>query len=360
MLRSSLSSFSWYGIASLAWGVVCAALAVGAVVRLVSAADMPSNEEALRAHGLFRSGRIWCLPEETDLRDRLNGLDRLEQRLLGAQQSVDQLIGQNERLRTRLAQVGELEKQLRQLASAAKPGSAQRIQLDAQMKAAEAEQLRRQYVPSAQLGLSAPLKPAMSDLIIVRNDLMLRLLPLLEAMDRLTQHYDSLQQDHGVIAALASLSPPEKLGPSKGFRDTWKIVDKLQPMVFSEGMPVSREGRFYRVTAIVNERQPLTFCFLGTGEPTLIPQNLAEAAGLTIDPKALRIKLRVARGRQETAWPMKVPRLRFGRAVLHDVDAYILAPEAADMGARIGASAFSGYRVQLDVDRLLLTVGDSK
>ena len=59
-------------------------------------------------------------------------------------------------------------------------------------------------------------------------------------------------------------------------------------------------------------------------------------------------------------WRMKVPQLRFGRHVLRDVDAYILAPEAADIGARIGAGAFAGYRVQLDADRLVLTVGGGK
>ena len=151
--------------------------------------------------------------------------------------------------------------------------------------------------------------------------------------------------------------PKQSLGLSRSLRDGWKIVDKLQPMVFTDALPVCRESSFYRVTAIVNERQPLTFSFMGTGQQTLIPQNLAEAAGLTIDAKTPKIKLRVAAGRDEMAWRIKVPQLRFGRHVLNDVEAYILAPEAADIGARIGAQAFAGYHVQLDADHLLLIVG---
>jgi hypothetical protein len=293
---------------------------------------------------LQRVGRTWCLPEEADLRDQLTGLDRFEQRLVGAQQSVDQMIGQNEVCRQRLLQLA---------AAATKPGQAK-------VAGAAAEQLRRQYIPPEKFGLTAPLKPALADLMSVRTDLAIRLLPMREAMDHLTERYDALRHDGEVTAALASLNPPGTLGPLKNFRDGWKIVDKLQPMVFSDALPVFRESHFYRVTAIVNERQPLTFSFMGTSSPTLIPQNLAEAAGLSIDEHAQKIKLRLGGGREEMGWRTKVPQLRFGSHVLHDVEAYILAPEAADVGARIGAQAFVGYHVQLDADRLLLVVGGGK
>ena len=353
-------------LAPLVGIIACAALMSGARSRSVIAADEPSAADRLKSEGLQRIGRTWCLPEEVDLKDELkdelSGLDRSEQRLVAAQQSVDQLIGQNEACHQRLVQFEQLEKQSRELAAAAKPGTPQRAALDAQVKtaAAGADQFRRQYIHPDQLGLSAPLKPAMADLVNVRTDLMLRLLPMLESVDHLTQRYDSLRHDGQIKAALKSMTPPDTLGPMKSLRDGWKIVDKLQPMVFSDAVPVCRESHFYRVTAIVNERQPLTFSFMGTGQQTLIPQNLAEAAGLTIDANARKIKLRLGGGREEMAWQTKVPQLRFGRHVLHDVEAYILAPEAADLGARIGAQAFAGYHVQLDADHLLLVVGGGK
>jgi hypothetical protein len=328
----------------------------------VFAAGELSASDVLTSHGLQRIGRTWCLPEEAELRDQLSGLDRFEQRLVGAQQTVDQMIGQNEACHQQLVHFEQLEKQSRAMAAAAKVGTAERLQFEAQAKAAASVvgRLRQQYIRPEQLGLTPPLKPALADLVIVRTDLTIRLLPMLEGMDHLTQRYDALHKDTDVTAALRSLASQESLGPLKAFRDGWKIVDKLRPMVLSDAVPVSRESHFYRVTAIVNERQPLTFSYMGTGQQTLIPQDLAEAAGLAVDAKARKIKLRLGGGREEMAWQTKVPQLRFGRHVLHDVEAYILAPEAADLGARIGAQAFTGLHVQLDADRLLLVVGGGK
>ena len=330
-------------------------IAATVCVATAFAAGEPTAEELLREHGLERIGHTWCLPAEAELRLQLSGLERFEPRLAGAQQSVDQIIGQNELCKSQMVRFEQLAKQAQSLADAAKQGTAERGQLAAQAKqaAAAAEQWKRQYIPPKQFGMSGPLKPALADLVNVRTDLAIRLLTLREEMDRLKQSYDALKHDDRVKAAIG---PQESLGPTKTWRDGWKIVDKLQPMVLTDSLPVVREGQFYRVTAIVGERQPLTFSYMGTGsEPTLIPQNLAEAAGLAIDKHAPKIKLRFGK-REETAWRTKVPQLRFGRHVLHDVEAYILAPEAADLGARISAPAFAGYRVQLDPDRLLLTI----
>ena len=85
-----------------------------------------------------------------------------------------------------------------------------------------------------------------------------------------------------MTAALAAIGPEERLGPSHVLHDLGHVLDRLQPLVLSDTLPVYREGKFYRVTALVNDAQPLTFSFVGTGERTIIPQNLAEAAGLSV------------------------------------------------------------------------------
>lgn len=325
----------------------------------VAVAVEPSADDLLRARGLQQIGHAWCLPEDAELRRQLTGLERFETHLVAAQQSVDQLIGQNELYRRQMLQFEQLEKDARGLSGTMKAGSPQRIKLDAQAKeaGAAAEQCRRQYIRPEQLGLSPPLKPALADWINIRTETMLRLLPLLSAMDRLTQSYDSLRHDTEVTAAMAAIGPQESLGRMKNLRESWKIVDKLQAMVFSDSMPIAHDGKFYRIAAIVNERQPLTFSYMGTGQQeTLIPQNLAEAAGLVVDVRAPKVKVRLAAGRDGMVWPVKAEQLRFGRHVLHNAEVYILAPEDADIGARIGAQAFSRYRVELDVDRLQFVV----
>jgi hypothetical protein len=115
------------------------------------------------------------------------------------------------------------------------------------------------------------------------------------------------------------------------------------------------------VTLIVNERQPLTFSSMGAGpQQTLIPQNLAEACGLVAYGHGPKVKLHVAKGREVAAWRTKIAQLRFGRHVFHDVDAYVLPPEAADIGARIAAQSFASYHPQLDNERLTLTLSGGK
>lgn len=282
---------------------------------------------------------------------------------MSAQQAVDQIIAQNELFKRQMLQFEQLEKQARTQAAGFPSNSPQRAQLDAQAKesAAAAAQRRRQYVRPPQLGLSPPLRPALADLIVVRTEVMVRLLPMHDALDRLAKSYDALRDNAGVASALASVGPDETLGRVKSLRDNWKIVDKLQSMVFTDSLPVEHDGNFYCVTGIVNERQPLTFSFFANkDQQTLIPQNLAEAAGIVIDQHATKTKILVARGRTALAWRVKVPQLRFGRHVLHNVDAFILPAEAADIGARIGLQSFSGRHVQLDTDRLLLTVTGGK
>jgi hypothetical protein len=261
-----------------------------------------------------------------------------------------------------MARFSQLEKQARALSAVAKQGTADRAQLEAQAKqaAAAVEQWKRQYIPTSEFGLSPPLKTALADLINVRTEVTLRLLPIREEIEQMTQSYAALRRDNNVMAEVASLGRQESLGPQKHWRDGAKIFDKLQSIVLSDSLPVVRDGQFYRVTAIVAGRQPLTFSFMGTGgEPTLIPQNLAEAVGLVIDEHAPRVKLRLA-GREEIVRRTKVPQLRFGRHVLRDVESYVLPPEAADLGARISATAFAGLHVQLDAEHLLLNIGGGK
>ncbi len=343
--------------------LACAFVAVAALGQIAAGADASSAADVLQAHGLEHAGSAWCLPAEVELRQRVSSLDKLQQRLIAAQQAVDQLIAQNELLKRQMLQFEQLEKQSRAQAAGFPPNTPQRAQLDAQAKesVAAAAQRRRQYVRPPQLGLSPPLRPALADLIVVRTELMVRLLPMRATLDRLGERYDALRRDNGVMAALASVGPEESLGRLKNLRDNWRIVDKLQSMVFNDSLPVAREGSFYCITAIANERQPLTFSyFANKDQQMLIPQNLAEAAGIVIDAHTPKSKVLVARGRTTMAWRVKLPQLRFGRHVLHGVDAFVLPPEAADIGARIGSQSFAGYRVQLDAERLTLTVSGGK
>ena len=340
---------------------------------LFTAAAAWSAQQALHSRRLEQVGNTWLLPDETDLHSRLTELERLEKPLADARQTVDQLIEQNQKNFAALAEAQLAAQSLQTALATARPGSVQWNQLSNQLalRNKAINQLQQQCIGRDKLGATPPLKPSLIELVDARNEVLIRVLPMPGLLDELTNRYDVLGGDRAVKSALSLLGPPAALGPSRKLLDRWKVVERLLAQVLTNTLPLYREGHFYRVTAIVNERQPLTFSFLDTthqppstgntstdnAEPIIVPQNLAEAAGLTVEKNAPRATLR-AGDRNISLTETKIPQLRFGRTVLRDVKAYILPPEAADIGPRLGLGALAKYYVKLDPDRLTLTVGN--
>jgi hypothetical protein len=57
---------------------------------------------------------------------------------------------------------------------------------------------------------------------------------------------------------------------------------------------------------------------------------------------------------------VRIAQLRLGRNVIKNVEAYILPPEAADVGTRIGPNSLPGYQVRINSNRFQLTIEGSK
>ena len=321
----------------------------------------PTAESLLKNHRLSRVARFWLFPEEIALRDQLAALEKMERRLGELRQAVDQAIEVNESCRQKLNQAESEEKRLRGLLPVAKAGSPQRKQLDLDLKAVGtlANQLRQAYQPPDRLGVGFPLRPLCLELVNLRTEMAIRLLPLRPTLDKLLSRYDLLREDAGVMAAIAAAGASDQLGPLPATRDATKTLDRLHAEVFPDWLPVYRDGSLYRVTALVNDRDPLTFSFGDTGQRTVITDNQAATAGLKFDEKIPAVRIRVAPGRDELVRLVKIPRLRFGRVILSNVEAAVLPPEAADLGARIGPGAFEGHRVHLDAEHFSLYIPGS-
>ena len=150
----------------------------------------------------------------------------------------------------------------------------------------------------------------------------------------------------------------DRLGPDKTVIDGWRAcVDRLDGSLLNDSLPVYRDGNVYRFTAIINDRRPLTFSFGNQGEPTVIPQNLAEAAGIMPPADAKKVTFHVAEGRDMPALAVQIPQLRLGRNVMKNIDALILPPEAADIGAPNWPQCeLPGYRPRIDAVQLLLII----
>jgi hypothetical protein len=325
------------------------------VGQTVALAQPPAK--SLEARGLTRIGKVWCIADEVTLRDKLTELDRLAKRFHEAQQKVEQLLTQNQEAAANLPQFTKLEKSIHDQMAAAKPGTPQYKQLDGELKKAAfaLEQLRGIYSPPDKLGAAAPLKPALVELANARAELTIRYLALQNTPNISTQQYDRLRQDESIMHALAELKD-DQLGPAKQIQDKRKAIERIEPEILNDSLPVYREGAAYRLTAVLDDRQPLTFGIGGASDPTIIPQNIAEAVGIAATETSPRLKLRVAANRDETVQEVKLAKLRFGRNVVSNVTAYILPPEAADLGARIGAKALPGYRVKINAERLQLVI----
>ncbi|HEV2969949.1 MAG TPA: retropepsin-like aspartic protease [Pirellulales bacterium] len=350
----------WLAIAICCRVVAC--LTVWTSVGRSADSGEPSPEAVLQEHGLSKVGKLWILPEEQELRDRLATLERFEKRHREARASVEQLLDANEATFARLSKLEESAEKTRELAAAAKAGTAQRKQLDAEQKNADAavEQLRKVYIPPEKLGMGPPLKTALMDLVNARTDATLKLLAYRDTPDDLPQRYERLGKDPAIAAALAALPTPGQLGPLKGLKDTWRLfVDKLDSNLLGNTLPIYREGRAIRLTAIVDDRRPLTFTFGNAGESTVIAQNLAETAGLAVGPDARKVKYHIAEGRDVMAQIAKIAQLRIGRRVWKNVEFYILPPEAADVGARISPNSLPGYHLTINPSRFQLTIENS-
>ncbi len=342
----------------MAFGIKFRSLLMGlGVVTLAGTmfAQQTGNVDSLSARGLAKVGSYWCLPEEPELRDRLADLEHLEKRYREARQTVDQLLDQNEQARIRLTQLIELEKKAKEAVAAAQKNPSVRKPSDADLKrlTASIEEVQRSIVPLEKLGTLPPLKLDLVELVNLRIELAIKFFAIRGPAEEIARRYERLRQDQVVQAAMPA---DEQLGPTKTLQEKRKIFEKVEAIVLDEKLPVAREGKAYRVTALVNDHRPLTFSYVGADEKTVIPQALAEAAGVTASEQSSISKYRVGPGREVEVRAVTIPQLRFGRSAIRDVKAYLLPPEASDIGARLGTGAVPGYRPKLDVNRLQLTI----
>ncbi len=323
----------------------------------------PSADSILRMRGLNKQGNVWVLPEEQELRQRFEALKRFEERHRAAAGYVDRLLEANRNLFLQITKLDETLKRTRELVKNAQAGTTQKKQLESEQKNEEAllEQLRKQFIPTDKLGQSSPLKPALVDLVNSRTEATIKFLAYRETPADLPARYERLKQEPTISAALPALPATDRLGPAKGLCDGWRaLVERLDAALLNDALPVYRDGNAFRFTAIVNDKRPLTFTFGNQGEPTVIPQNLAETAGLIPSVDAKKVPCHVGEGRDVTAVAMRVPQLRFGRNVVKDVEVLILPPEAADIGARIGPNSLPGYRPRIDANKLQLIIEGGK
>ena len=106
---------------------------------------------------------------------------------------------------------------------------------------------------------------------------------------------------------------------------------------------------------MVNDRAAATFTLTGSHGHLLLPASVLPAADLSVPESAPSETIQVD-AKDYSVRLARLPRLRFGSAILVDVPARILPPEAEHVGARISASALAGHAPRLEEERLWFRV----
>jgi len=325
-------------------------------VALAQEAEDPAA--ILLGKSLKPAGTVWLNKQEWALRTRFDELDRLESRRQDIQGKINAFIQLNEAARAQFDGFSATLEKLRGLAAAAPAGSSARRQRDEDVKRQQTlvDKLRKQVIAPLEFGASPPVKAAMLELIAARDELGLAMLDIRSLTAGLDESYEQLRRDPEVAVALERLGPQHRLGPVKNYHSELKRLSKLEPLVFTaEGLMYRESGKF-RVSAILNESVPAIFSWSETSEPAVIPASLAQALGIEIDPAAQRITQRTPDGRELSLQAVKIPKLRIGKVVVENVEAFVLPPEGEDQGARLGAISLRDYAVTLEPHLLRLTL----
>jgi hypothetical protein len=329
-------------------------IATSLVLVQLLAAAAASPEEVLQKHGLKQVNGNWHVSGDFSVSERVQSAERLERRLSDRRNQIDTLLDYNERMKAQLANWTEAQKKARAARRIVKADSPEQKLLDEQIKqqGAVIDQLKKSAVPSDSLGSALPLKGLVMDLVAIRSEAAFHVLAARRHIEQASSRYSALQANPEVTAALAALRPPGQLAPLRTYATEIRSLERLEKSIFTSELPLFREGKLWRLTAIANEELPLTFTFHETSEPTVLTQSMADALGLEPGPRA-KSDRRVGSANVRMR-PARLKSLRFGRHVLRDVDVLVLPPDSENLGARISLAAFQGLQVRVVPERLLL------
>jgi hypothetical protein len=319
---------------------------------LTTAAASP--QEILEKHGLKQVNGNWHVSSDFSVADRVQAAERLERRMADRRNQIDTLLDYNERMNAQLANWTEAQKKARAARRIVKGDSPEQKLLDEQIKqqGAVIDQLKKSIVPADSVGGAMPLKGLVMDLVAIRSEAAFHVLAARRQIEQARARYEALRADPEVTAALAALTPAAELAPPRAHAAEIRSLERLEKSIFTDELPLFREGKLWRLTAIANEELPVTFSFSETSEPTVLTQSMADALG--IEPsQAERTEHRIGNSSVKLR-PARLKTLRFGRHVLKDVDVLVLPPESENLGARISLAAFQGLQVRVVPERLVV------
>jgi hypothetical protein len=301
-------------------------------------------------HGLVRLGeRWWVLPAEMELREKLAELSRRRERIVTVEKELDVAIAANLKSwqETRPA-IAALEQALAKLST----GDPARLTTERQIAG-----LASTAIDPVKLAGRSDVCRRLVELSSERCGLLADAAWIRATAAELPAKYADLAKRPEIAPALQQ-DGKRRLGPQRNYRADVGRLAEFEVLAATDWTPIFHQSGQTRITALVNEQSPVTFTWSeASDQPVLVTASTAEAIGLQVLADAPRETIAI--GKQSVvARKITLDYVRFGRCLLHGVTAYVLAPEAEDIGNRFGRTALVEHRVRLEPAKLRMWIDE--
>jgi clan AA aspartic protease (TIGR02281 family) len=311
----------------------------------------PPADLALKDKGLRKSGTAYVLPAESDVQSRLNAARSLhrsasaaaaqkreyEREIAAGQMEMRQMEQQLLVLNQSLAQGGLAPAQHNQLVGMINTLS---LQLDA---------MRRQGSDDTRQVVAARLATG-------RERFIQAVLDLRQLVDETNRRYKELAGDAALKSAMEGLNAAQTgktrltLGPSRGYLDNVKQLERFEASVLTADVPLRREGGVYWVDVTFNGKLMRPMIFDTGASIVVLPSELAAQVGLTPGPEAPVVTARVADGSEVKAHMMVVPSLRVGKFTVENVECVVMPPSKKGVAPLLGQTFQRNFSIKFNPD----------
>jgi hypothetical protein len=321
----------------------------GELLRSESAAA-EGPQATLAAAGLVRQGgSLWVLPAERRLRSQLNDLPTLRDAITVLDREVAERARQNREIYESSQPTIE---SLKQAIARLPANDAKRRPLERQLAAEQARS-----TPPDRLAGRRDVRNLLVQLSQQRTTLTLRLLSARRTIPELRAEYGRLAMDEGIAQALAELGTGNRLGPARPLEPELRRLVESETIAFTPYVPIWLQSGRFRLTAIIDERQPLTLSWNEyPGQGLILTASAAQALDVRPSAKEESRDLDIEKGRKVRATRATVSSLRLAQAMVEDVPAWVLAPEGEDLGSQIDSTALEGYVARCEPAALRFTL----
>lgn len=343
-----------------AWIVVGVALLLrpGGIL----SASAQETEEASKAAAAERTlvkanlalvGKYWITADEAELRRQISLLPREEKAYYTALQQFRTLQGQFQNARGQLTKNRTRLAEVLDLLGNNSTGGLERQQLESESQQVAEQISQAEKAIKGRLDVldeDSEMTTSTVDLVNAQSALAVRLLNIRRLIAKVPASYQQLGAEKQIRSALAARKA-EVLGPVENYGGWPRKLEKVESLVLTDGVPFYRRSGQIRITAIVDERFPVTFSYTGATGPTLLPTSAM--AGMQIDlasaPPGEPVQL------DQNSVPTRrviLPQLRIGKYVWEQVPVDVLPAEADYLGARISQQAFANQPASVEEGKL--------